>query len=231
MKILNKCFGRLLVIGLALLAVGCAGTPQATVKMDKNLISDDTEVGIVTLLPSKATTHIYGAGCLLCYGVASGLTATLDTHLESTISTDELEQIKAIVVDKYTSLTSKTTVVDAIDIDKLKSFSGGLGFAKKDFRPLKEELGKDVLVVLQIDAHGAHRLFSSYFPQSDPKGYIAGLLYSVDLNTNAYLQYKVIDEKVQPDGDWDEPPTFPAVTTSYYQAAEDVKRDVKLHLE
>ena len=64
-------------------------------------------------------------------------------------------------------------------------------------------------------------------PNGDPQGYIAGLLYAVDLNSNAYIQYLELDEKVQPEGEWDEPTTFPSVTTSYYQAVENIKNRIR----
>jgi hypothetical protein len=221
---------QLIVISLSILIVACGSTPQPTIALTSNkLMTEDLKVGYVYIGPKdEATTHIFGASCLLCYGVASSLTSKLDGHLESTITTEELINIKNLVMSEYSARGSNISEVTLpTTIDKLKKFKGELGFAKKDFRSLKETLDVDVLVVLNIYRYGAYRSFSSYIPNGDPQGHVAGLLYTVDLNTNAYVQYLDLDEKVQPNSEWDEPSTFPSVTTSYYQAIENAKAKIR----
>lgn len=208
----------------------CGSTPQPVVQLSTNLVSNDsTKVGYVYVAPSgEATTHIWGASCLLCYGVASALTASLDTHIEGTIDDSELVAISELVKSEYSLVSPMFSEVSLpTAINKMPKFKGENGFAKRDFRSLKDSLGIDVLVVLQIDAHGAYRGFNGYIPTSDPQGHISGLLFAVDLSTNAYIQYLPLLENVQPEGEWDEPPTFPSVTTSYYQAVENVKSKVR----
>ena len=230
MKHLGFRFKNFFIASLALVLAACGSTPQPNVTLNTNLFGkQDLRIGIAYIPPKEnATTHIFGAGCLLCYGVASALTSTLDNHLESTITTDELTKMKDLVLSEY-SLRSKNVefVTLPTPIKKLSKFKGEVGFAKKDFRALKEKLHIDLLVVLQLSRHGTFRSFSNYIPNGDPQGHVFGLLYSVDLNTNAYVQYLDIDEKVQPIGQWDEPPTFPSVTTSYYQAIENTKQKIK----
>lgn len=221
---------KLLIILLATLFISaCGSTPQGFVPLVKNVVqADNTKIGFVYIAPEdKATTHIYGADCLLCYGVASALTSSLDTHLESTISADELLVIKDAVIAGYSDLNVELIEVNlTAPITKLKKFKGENGFAEKDFRVLKDKLGLDMLVVLSLDQHGAYRSFSSYIPNGDPQGYIAGTLYTVDLTTNGYVQYLSIAERVQPQGEWDEPTAFPSVTTAYFQSIENVKSSV-----
>ena len=219
----------LVITAFALLLSACGSTPQGFVPLVKNVVQEDgKKIGFAYISPEdKATTNIYGADCLLCYGVASALTSSLDTHLESTISTDELLVLKTAVIDKYKSIDVALIETNlSSPISKMKKFKGDNGFAKRDFRTLKDKLGLDMLVVLEIAEHGAYRSFSSYIPNGDPQGYVAGLVYTVDLNTNAYVQYMKINELVQPQGEWDEPDDFPSVTTAYYQALENVKSHI-----
>lgn len=221
-----KHFKLLVISSFVLLLSACGSTPQGFVPLVKNVVQEENvKIGVAFISPKdKATTNIYGADCLLCYGVASALTSSLDNHLESTISADDLLVLKTAVIDKYKSIG-----VDLIDtnlsspINKMKKFKGENGFAKRDFRPLKEKLGLDMLVVLEITEHGAYRSFSSYIPNGDPQGYVAGSVFTVDLNSNALVQYMTFKELVQPTGEWDEPKDFPNVTTAYYQALENVK--------
>ncbi len=136
--------------------------------------------------------------------------------------------MKDLVISEYSTRTKNVEIVSLPKpIKKFKKFKGELGYAKKDFRFLKEELDVDIVAVFQLFEHGARRTFSSYVPTSDPKGYVSGMLYSIDLDTNAYVQYLKIFEEVQPVGEWDEPTDFPSVTTSYYQAVENTKLKIK----
>ena len=226
----NLHFRQLIIAGLVLVLAACGSTPQPIVSLNTNaLTNQDLKIGLVYIEPEdEATTHIFGAGCLLCYGVASALTSSLDTHLENTIDTSELTSLKELVISEYSQISKNVELVTLpTSIKKLKKFKGELGFAKKDFRVLKETLAVDVIVVFDIYRYGAYRSFSNYVPNGDPQGHIAGLVYAIDLNTNAYLQYLPIDEKIQPAGEWDEGPTYPSVTTSYYQAVENAKQKIK----
>tara|TARA_B100000700_G_C14893090_1_gene783676 strand:- start:256 stop:957 length:702 start_codon:yes stop_codon:yes gene_type:complete len=215
------------ITALTFLLAACGSTPQPTVALESNNVGVDKTVVFAYVGPEdeSGTTHIYGASCLLCYGVAAGLTSSLDTHLESTVDASEMEAIRDLVISEYREHNSDVSVVTLnTEIKKLKKFKGELGFAPKDFRPLAETLNADVLVLLELTEHGAYRSFSGYVPNGDPQGYVHGLLSTIDLKTNAYIQYLVIDEKVQPEGEWDEPTTFPGVTNAYYQAVENVKQ-------
>lgn len=227
MNLNGKTIKSALIVTLALVLTACGSTPQPTVQLQSNQVGTDKKVAFVYVEPedTAATTHIYGAGCLLCYGVASALTSSLDKHLEGTIDATELNALKDLVIQEYRQYNSDMQVVTLnTPINKLKKFKGELGFAEKDFRPLKDTLNADVLVVFELYEHGAYRSFSEYIPNGDPQGYVSGKLYTVDLSTNAYIQYLVIDQKVQPEGLWDEPPTFPGVTNAYYQAIENAKQ-------
>lgn len=227
MNLNGKTIKSALIVTFALVLTACGSTPQPTVQLQSNQVGTDKKVAFVYVGPedTAATTHIYGAGCLLCYGVASALTSSLDKHLEGTIDATELNALKDLVIQEYRQYNSDMQVVTLnTPINKLKKFKGELGFAEKDFRPLKDTLNADVLVVFELYEHGAYRSFSEYIPNGDPQGYVSGKLYTIDLSTNAYIQYLVIDQKVQPEGLWDEPPTFPGVTNAYYQAIENAKQ-------
>lgn len=230
MKHIGFNYKQIFIVGLVMLLSACGSTPQPTVALNTNALTNkELKIGIVYTAPEdKATTHIFGAGCLLCYGVASALTSSLDSHLESTIDTSELDNLKALVLSEYSQRSSNVEFVSLpVPMKKLKKFKGELGFAKKDFRSLKEILTLDIIVVFEVSHYGAYRSFSNYIPNGDPQGHIAGSLYAIDLNTNAFVQYMNIDEKVQPSGEWDEAPTFPSVTTSYYQAVENFKQKIR----
>ncbi|RZM81653.1 hypothetical protein C3B51_07870 [Pseudoalteromonas rubra] len=215
----------ILIVLLTIFLAGCKSTPQPAVRLKPELLNENIRVGIYINEIAPATTSIQGADCLLCYGVAVAANSSLSNHLESLPTTD-IESAKQVVYDGYKSKTQHVEFVNLSKdkLSKLKKFKGELGFAKKDYRSLKSELNIDVLVVLNIYAHGAHRMYSAYVPVTDPQGYVAGVIYSVDLETNQYVQFQRFNRKILVEGEWDEPKQqFPGVTNAYYQAVEKVK--------
>ncbi|KZN28679.1 hypothetical protein N480_11340 [Pseudoalteromonas luteoviolacea S2607] len=224
MKAIKLIFAAALTVFLA----ACGSTPQPTVQLQKQLLNAEKRVGIYVDVINEPTTNIYGAGCLLCYGVAVAANSSLSKHLES-LPTSDIESSKQILLEGYKAKTGSVEFIELTEQEfkKLKKFKGELGYAKKDFRSLKESKNIDVLVVLDIATHGAYRGYTNYVPNTDPQGYVRGLVYSVDLETNQYLQYLELDKKVVVDGEWDEPKQqFPGVTNAYYQAVEQVKETI-----
>lgn len=212
-----------------MLLSACGTTPQQNVTLQSNMINAEKKVGIFVKKLDIATTNIYGASCLLCYGVASAANAELDKHLKTLPITD-LESSKSILVNGYKTKANSVEFVEISEqeLKKLKKFKGEQGFAKTDFRTLKESKNIDVLVVLEYSEHGAYRSYNAYVPTSDPQGYVKGLVYSVDLESNQYLQYLSLDHKVIVEGEWDEPKEqFPGVTNAYFQAVENAKESLK----
>lgn len=215
----------ILIVLFTIFLTGCKSTPQPAVRLKPELLNENTRIGIYVNEIGSATTSIQGADCLLCYGVAVAANSSLTSHLES-LPMSDIESAKQVVYDGY---KSKTSHVEFVNLSKdklstLKKFRGELGFAKKDYRSLKSELNIDVLVLLNIRRHGAYRMYSAYVPVTDPQGYVSGVLYSVDLETNQYIQFQRFERKILVEGEWDEPKQqFPGVTNAYYQAVEKVK--------
>ncbi len=225
---------RVVIVFLALVLAACSTTPQPTVNFSSNnFSSDNVRIGYIVSLPDKATTHIYGAGCLLCYGVASALTSSLDKHLRGNVNNDELTVLSDMVKQNYVEKTANAELIDvtehAAKLKKLKKFKtkAKVGFAKKDHRGLRATLNIDHLVILTVQAHGAVRNFANYIPTSDPQGFVRGSLIGIDLSSNEFSHFVEFNQRVQPDGEWDADKTYPTVMMAYYQAVENAKELIK----
>ena len=213
-----------------LFIAACGSTAQPLVPLQTNVINkDSSKIGVYYELPDEeATTHIFGAECFLCHSKASSMTSALSSHLENSIDEEELEDIKETVFIEFKDLSDDVTYVElSRPMEKLPKFKGGSGYALRDFRFLKEQLEIDYLVVVDLNAHGAYHSFNKDTPNGDPQGYISGVIFTVDLDNNAFVQYREINEKVQPKGDWDQPANFPSVTAAYYQAASNVRKIIR----
>jgi len=218
----------LALVFTCLVMVGCASNPQKSVALSQDFYSSgDKTVGVyVDELPA-ADTHFFGAGCLLCYGAAAIANSSLTSHIQA-LSTDDLIGVDESIAKLVTKKGIAANIINApVDFEGLKKFTTQEeDFAKQDYRPLRESLGVDKLVVIDFNIVGAHRSYSGYIPTSDPVGAVIGKAYTVDLATNKYILYEEIDVKVSTSGEWDEPPSFPGITNAYYQAIEIAKEKV-----
>jgi hypothetical protein len=213
---------------LIVLLTACAGTPQAPVGMSEEMYQQqDPRVGVYLSELPETNVHIYGAACLLCIAVAEAANSKLSSQFE-TLTTDELVGLDGAVQEILAAHGIPSTIIsDPIDYTKLKKFKSEVpGYSKQDFRPLKEQLNIDYLAVINIQMAGAYRPYSNYVPTGSPVGYVSGLTFVVDLSTNEYEMYEIINLKINADGDWDEPPSYPGVTSAYFRALEMAKDQV-----
>ncbi|WDE12862.1 hypothetical protein [Thalassomonas haliotis] len=222
MKKLHAVF----TVFFVLLLSACGATPQPSIVLDKEYInSPEQRIGVYFKV-DQASTHIYGASCLLCYGVASAANSSLTKHFESE-AISGIEGLKKVVSDRMQQQGKNVQFVSLpVEIKKLPKFKKTLGFPHRDFRSLKEKLNIDTLIVVDIKEHGAYRQYNAYVPTTDPMGAVEGEVYTVDLNTNRYVQYEKLSIRVNASGEWDEPPSFPGVTGSYYEALEKAKERI-----
>lgn len=222
---MNKTLS-ILVITVSLLLTGCQTIIQPSIAFNKQQFSNiENKVGIY-LETEDATTHIYGASCLLCYGIASAANSSLSSHLES-ISLDDINSLEGMLVAHLDNQGKKVQIIELPKkIKNLPRFKNQPDFPNKDYRELKQQLNIDTLIVINLPEHGAYRSYSSYIPTSSPMGSVTGEIFTVDLNTNQYIQYQTIDIKVNVSGDWDEPSDFPGVTSAYYEAIEKTKEQI-----
>ncbi len=217
----------LLIVTLAVIS-GCATKSQLNLGLSQDFYTHkEIVVGVyMTELP-KTDTHIVGAHCLLCYAVATGANSSLTKQMK-TLNSEDLEGLDQKVVDLIVSKGISAKIIETeIIINELKQFdSKEDNFARRDFRSFKDKLNIDKLVVIDLNMLGAYRAYNGYFPQGGPMGAVIGSAYTIDLKTNRYELYEKIDFKISPDGTWDEPPAFPGVSNSFFQAIELTKERI-----
>jgi hypothetical protein len=224
---------RLLAAGLLSIGLfGCASKPIVPVGLDRNFYNDQkSTVGVLVVVPEKSDTYLDGASCLLCYAVASTANSSLTSHI-NTLPTADMANVKTEVIGLLKGKGKNADLVSTpVLLDKLKGFkSKETGFAEQDYRVLKQSLGVDKLLLVNLTRLGAQRSYSDYIPTSDPQGAVAGTMLLVDLTTNKLELYKPLNILVPVQGEWDEPKQFPGVTNAYYQAIEKAKSFVKEQL-
>src|SRR6266478_1217995 len=119
---------------------------------------------------------------------------SLTTHAQK-LGQEDLPKLKNQVADLIEKRGGQVTLIEEnINLDALPSSSAkGANVAKKDFSSLRTKYNIDKLVVINITGLGFVRTYQAYIPSSDPKGYVRGTGYLVNLSNNTYEWYLPLD--------------------------------------
>jgi len=211
-----------LVAVAGLLIGGCATPPQAPVNFAPAALADaNSKVGVVMTVVAKPDTSFPGASCLLCIAAASAMHSSL-TDATRTWATEDIAGFGKGLADKMLLRGMKVTYFPApVNLQQLPDAKAeGPNKARKDFSPLKAQLGVDRLVVINVRFSGVTRSFSAYFPTSEPQAIVSGEAFMVNLNDNVYEWFEPFEILRRAEGKWDEPPKYPGLANAYFQAIE-----------
>ena len=212
---------------IALLGLtGCVAAPQQPIPLDESTLTspgaeNNLQVGIMmTELPAPDVL-LPGANCLLCIGVAEANHSRMSKHVDA-LKPDDFSLVKSDLVSELKEKGVEVVVIDEILVaaDLPKNKSEAPNMSNVDFSQYKELYGITHLLVIDISYLGIERQYASYIPRGDPYAAIGGISYLVDLNDNSYKWYLQINFVKAANGEWDEPPTFPALTNAYHQVIE-----------
>nr|WP_315204982.1 hypothetical protein [uncultured Albidiferax sp.] len=209
------------ILAAAFLA-GCASQPQLPVNLKpEHLSAQSGRVAVAMTEVPKVNTFFPGAGCLLCLAAAEVTNSALTTQTK-TLTPEDLPTLKEKAAEILRKKGMDVIVVkENFDGKNLSSYTTqGENIAKLNFLPLAEKYKVEKLLVFSIDTLGFTRAYSAYIPAGDPKAAVHGIAYMVNLKTNQYEWYKTINITKAADGTWYEPPAFPGLTNSYFQAIE-----------
>jgi len=220
MKKTSRFLAALLTVTLL---AGCASVPpQPPLQVSQQLLDAKAAKLAVVMSPMpKVDTEFPGAGCLLCMAAASMTNKTLTNYVQ-TLPSDDLGKLSTDLVKVLrTRGFEATQISEPLDIGRLPDAKPvQLNFARKDFTSLKARYGVDKLLVIDVRALGVTRNYANYFPAGDPRAFVRGTAYIVDLNTNALDWYVPLDTFRTASGKWDEEPSFPGLTNAYFQVVE-----------
>lgn len=208
--------------------VGCASIPpQQPVAFNKNPAQAEETIAVsISDVPDVQITYP-GASCLLCLGVAAVANTGISTEVKK-LNSDDLQPLGSELIEVLENSGHAVKVLDdKFSLKKLKKFeSTEINAARKDYRPLKNQLQASHLLVVDLDYVGIKRDYASYVPTSEPYAIVQGLAYIINLTTNIYEWYLPIQQRHSPGQEWKNPPSYPALINAYYQAIETTREQV-----
>ncbi|HEY0585364.1 MAG TPA: hypothetical protein VGD52_04465 [Pseudoduganella sp.] len=219
---MNLRFG-LLVAAAAAFMAGCATTPaQAPVSLRFGMFTESgLRVGVAMSKLPKVDTRFPGADWPLSHAAALVANSSLTAHTR-TLPADDLARLKGDIAEALKLRGQVPVVIDEpIVVDALpKASSMARNAAARDYSSFQARYRLDKLLVVEWTEVGIARPYSSYVPSGEPKGFVSGMSYIVNLKDNSYEWYLPVSQQKSAHGDWDEAPSFPGLSNAYYQALE-----------
>lgn len=228
-----KASSRISAIALLLFLTGCASTNKV-IEIDKTQWKQkETKVSVYVKPLPKAHSHKAGSQGFLDMAINSSMAKGVTKHvneiefpaLESMKA--ELEQYLASQNVKVVALAADYTLPKLEKIRKKKS-----GFARKDYTTLRNSLGADQLLVVDVAQLGTLRRYYGFIPLNAPQGYFRGSGQLIDLATNQILWNQPAEVIKDVDGEWDKPEEgYPDLTKTILAAASEGKETIVSHLK
>jgi len=216
-----KGFRQWFLVAMVVIAAGCAATPQAPVALQDNFWGGVSGTRIAVVVPDipEPSMTFPGANCLLCIAVVSGVHSKLVDHVE-TLPKDDIVVLKEMLVRQLNENGAQAKAIDAFDhlAELPKKRSDQPNAANRDFSVFKSEFNATHVLVVSIQHIGATRPIASYAPTDVPKASVVGSAYLVNVADNSYEWYAPLTMTLAASGEWDEPPSFPGLTSAYFQA-------------
>ncbi len=200
-------------LALVLLLSGCVTSPYVQMKQEF-WTQTDRSIGVAVAKLPDATTHKVGQQGLLDMAINQAMADQLSKYLK----TVDLSNYGKVSGEAATRMQAKglkvVEVASPVDVAALKDFTSedsSRVYAQKDFRPLKQQLGVDRLVLLTVTAAGTQRSYYGFVPTSKPIALMATRGEIIDLGTNEILWRQVSSNTTPIDDPWDQPPNYPNV--------------------
>ncbi len=193
--------------------------------------SPDARVGVVTRKPEAPAFIPEGNYSLLDRVVIAASNVSLNEHVK-TLDLSGFKDVEQGISEVLRRKGFSVRLISEVPSqDNLQNFSDPnpddeAYFAAKDMRFLHRDLDVDFLLILEIRRAGFARPYSGLLPQEPPRAVFDLHGELVDLRNNRLLWNASISKYASPDGEWDEPPAFPALTNSFFIALEEAKKQI-----
>lgn len=219
-----------MLLSLVLLSLlsGCVTSPLVQMKQEF-WTQTDRSVGVAVAKLPEATAQKVGQQGLLDMAINEAMADELSKYLK-TLDLSSYGKVSGETAMRMQAKGLKVREVGkTIDVAALNDFSSedsSRVFANKDFRPLRQELGVDRLVLLTVTAAGTQRPYYGFIPTGKPIALMSTRGEIIDLTTNEILWRQLSTNTTPIDDPWDQPPNYPNVGVAVQKVVLMARRSV-----
>jgi hypothetical protein len=174
---------------------------------------------LINPLP-EPNTHKIGAQGLLDIAINNSNAAELTAHLK-TLDITEFLAIKNQLGEKVSQNGAEPILLASdYSLPKLPEFEKEGNYTKVDYQSLKETLGADQLILINVSRVGTIRSYYGFIPTTAPQGVFTGTAQLIDLSSNQIYWHHPVNVQKPAAQEWNEAPTYPGLTNAMYQALD-----------
>jgi len=222
---------RITSVGLvaAALLSGCA--PARVAVKPEFWQKRDVKIGVALAPTPQAAAHKAGAQGLLDMAINAGMAGDLTTSLGKFDASAFASVREEFLAELGQRGMSAKPIAEPIALDTLPDAKvEAEGWHKKDFGPLGQKEGVDLVVLLSVRRLGTLRSYYGFIPLGAPKGFFEVEGVMVEAKTNKIL-WNVRSEEpvsmVEVADPWDQAPDFPNVSAALATALVNGKAYLK----
>jgi len=221
---------KLLVLSFVVLFLsGCVSmTPDYSVReqfwAEKNKV-----IGIATTELPKPSTYQTGNQGLLDVAINSSGASELTKHMnQQDISSfygarDQLFEYLKAKGYKVKKISEPIKEKELAKFEAVNNADKKIFYSNKDYRPLKQKLGVDKVIVLSVLQAGTSRNYYGFIPTSKPVGTSSMRGQIINLENNQIEWNQSVSRSTPAAGNWDNPPSYPELTEAFKSAFSETK--------
>lgn len=224
-NIFKRAFSVLVLLTFFVLT-GCVSI-QKPIDMDmSHWKENETKIAILVNQLPEPYTHKFGSQGLLDIAINNSMATGLTKHV-STLDLSDFYSIKNDLKEHIAEKNVQVVVLpEDFELPKLVKFEKKENFAKLDYRVLKQQLGTDQLLIINVNQLGTIRNYYGFMPIGAPKAIFSGVGELIDLSTNQILWHKPVNLEKVISGKWDEPKQYPNLTKAIFKVTEMGKKEL-----
>ncbi|MHB1222263.1 MAG: putative periplasmic lipoprotein [Gammaproteobacteria bacterium] len=202
----------LIILGTLFLS-GCAAEKNIQLS-DAFWQQKQNKIAVAGVKPAKPGVIKVGSQGLLDMAINSAMTHKLDTHLSKT----DLSWYYSLPNDMASKLKQRHVAVIVA--------GSGMEVDEKRTAIIATEHHVNDVLVMRLQAVGVIRRYSGFIPIGAPEAYCVLKGELIDSTTKEVKWRHLAEVKLPVNGEWDQPPTFPNVTSTVREAITASRQEI-----
>ena len=197
------------------LALGACVQTQQPLPLEAEAVKPGDVVAVGLNKVPDPRFMMEGSQGLLDLMIASAVTDQLNARIKN-FDTNAVRGMENKIVDILKSRNTEAFAIDRLDpalYEKTANYK--TGFSRIDYSKLKQQHDANYLLLIEFTYIGVIRPYYGFIPTGAPEPYIKANAKLVDLSNNKLFWYQEYKYRQNVEGDWDDPPSYPALTSNF----------------
>ncbi len=185
------------------------------------------KIAVARTAAPKAQVHQIGGQGLLDMAITSSMAIPVDRHLAK-VDLSWYPGLQQSFLNKLRAhKLSAVAIQGSVNLKPLRALNKDINqYADVNYSNIVAPVGGNKLLIIKLNALGAVRHYSSFIPLGPPKAYCSLTGELIDTQNHRILWRYIADVTMQVKGNWDQPPSYPNLTSALKVAMATAQQEV-----